>query len=176
MNSKTNKMVKISLLLAIALIINYLESLVPLPIPLPGVKLGLANCIGLVVLCLYNEKDYILFNILKVFMVALLRTGFGTSFFIGFSGTLLSTIFTLVVYKFIKASIYGLSVVGAIFHSLGQVLMVMLLYSNVYMINYLVILEITSIISGVITAFVASVTLQKLPKRMIEGGKSNGQV
>ena len=65
----------------VKIIINYLESLVPLPLPLPGVKLGLANCIGLVVLCLYDEKDYILFNILKVFMVALLRTGFGTSFF-----------------------------------------------------------------------------------------------
>ena len=174
MNNKTNKMVKISLLLAVALIINYLESLVPLPIPLPGVKIGLANCIGLVVLCLYTEKDYIVFNIMKVFMVALLRTGFGTSFFIGISGTLLSTVFTLLVYKLTKASIYGLSVVGAIFHSLGQVLMVMLLYSNVYMINYLVILEVTSIISGIVTAFVASVTLQKMPKRMIEGGKVNG--
>lgn len=165
MNNKTNKMVKISLLLAIALIINYLESLVPLP--LPGVKLGLANCIGLVVLCLYTERDYILFNILKVFMVALLRTGFGTSFFIGLSGTLLATIFTLLVYRFSKASIYGLSVVGAVFHALGQVLMVMILYSSIYMINYLVVLEVTSVISGLITAFLASVTLQKLPKRMI---------
>ena len=77
MNKKTNKMVKIALLLAIALIVNYLESLVPLPIPLPGVKIGLAHCLGLVVLCLYNEKDYIVFNIMKVFMIALLRTGFG---------------------------------------------------------------------------------------------------
>ena len=67
MNSRTNKMIKISLLLAVALIINYLESLVPLPLPLPGVKLGLANCIGLVVLCLYDEKDYILFNIFHNF-------------------------------------------------------------------------------------------------------------
>ena len=167
MNNKTNKMVKISLLLAIALIVNYLESLVPLPLPLPGVKLGLANCIGLMVLCLYDEKDYVVFNALKVFMVALLRTGFGSSFFIGICGTLLSTIFTLIAYKFSKASIYGLSVVGAVFHALGQVLMVILLYNSIYMINYLVILEVASVISGLITAFVASVTLQKLPKRMM---------
>ena len=104
-------------------------------------------------------------------MVALLRTGFGTSFFIGLSGTALATIFTLIVYKFKKVSIYGLSVIGAVFHALGQVLMVMILYNSVYMINYLVILEITSVISGVLTAFIASVTLQKLPKRMIEGQK-----
>ena len=167
MNNKTNKMVKISLLLALALIINYLESLVPLPLPLPGVKLGLANCIGLIVLCLYDEKDYVIFNLLKVFLVALLRTGFGSSFFIGLSGTLLSTIFTLITYKFSKASIYGLSVVGAVFHALGQVIMVMLLYNSIYMINYLVVLEVASVISGLLTAFIASVTLQKLPKRMI---------
>ena len=146
MNNKTNKMVKISLLLAIALIINFLESLVPLPLPLPGVKLGLANCLGLVVLYLYNKKDYIVFNFLKVFMVALLRTGFGTAFFIGMSGTFLATVFTLLVYKFTKASIYGLSVIGAIFHALGQVLMVIILYNSIYMINYLVILEIASVI------------------------------
>lgn len=166
MNNKTNKMVKISLLLAIALIINYLESLIPLPLPLPGVKIGLANCIGLVVLCLYEEKDFIVFNVLKVFLIALLRTGFGSAFFIGFTGTVLATIFTLIAYKLTKASIYGLSVVGAIFHALGQVLMVILLYNSIYMINYLVILEITSVISGLITAFIASVTLQKLPERM----------
>lgn len=160
-------MVKIALLLAIALIINYLESLVPLPLPLPGVKIGLANCIGLIVLCLYDEKDYIVFNIMKVFMVALLRTGFGTSFFIGLTGTALATIFTLLVYKFSKASIYGLSVVGAIFHALGQVIMVVILYDSIYMINYLVVLELVSVISGILTAFLASITLQKLPKSMI---------
>ena len=171
MNNRTNKMVKISLLLAIALIVNFLESLVPLPLPLPGVKLGLANCIGLVVLCLYTEKDYVVFNILKVFMVALLRTGFGTSFFIGLCGTVLATIFTLLAYKLTKASIYGLSVIGAVFHALGQVIMVIILYNSIYMINYLVVLEIASVISGVLTAFIASVTLQKLPKRMIEGVK-----
>ena len=171
MNNRTNKMVKIALLLAIALIVNYLESLVPLPLPLPGVKLGLANCIGLVVLCLYTAKDYVMFNILKVFMVALLRTGFGTSFFIGLSGTLLATVITLVFYRFSKASIYGLSVIGAVFHALGQVLMVIILYNSIYMINYLVLLEITSVVSGLLTAFLASVTLQKLPKSMIERAK-----
>ena len=108
---------------------------------------------------------------MKVLMVALLRTGFGTAFFISCMGTLLSTIATLIVYKFTKSSIYGLSIIGALFHSLGQVLMVMILYNSVYMINYLVVLEITSVISGVLTAFIASFTLQKLPKRLVEGVK-----
>jgi heptaprenyl diphosphate synthase len=170
----TNKLVKISLLLAFALIINFLESLVPLPIPLPGVKIGLANCIGLMVLFCFDKKDYVVFNVLKVIMVALLRTGFGTAFFISSLGTLLSTTVTLLVYKFSKASIYGLSIAGALFHSLGQVLMVMLLYSNVYMINYLPVLEIVSIISGCLTAFITALLLEKLPSRLLMEEKVNG--
>lgn len=163
----TNKLVRMALLLSLAFIINYLESLVPLPIPLPGVKIGLANCIGLMVLFCFNKKDFIYFNILKVLMVALLRTGFGTAFLISTLGALLSTVFTLLVYKFTKASIYGLSIVGALFHSLGQVLMVMILYRNIYMINYLPLLEIVSIISGCLTAFISAKVLEKLPKKLL---------
>lgn len=162
MNKGVSKMIKLSLFLAIALVINFLESLVV--IPLPGVKIGLANFIGLMVLCLYGKKEYVLFNMLKVVLVALVRTGFGSSFLIGLSGTLLSTLFTLIIYKLTKASIYGLSVVGAIFHSLGQVLMIVIIYNNIYMINYMWILLLVSVISGVITAFIASVTLQRIKK------------
>lgn len=170
MRDRINRMVKISLFLAIAIVINYLESLVPIPVALPGVKIGLANFIGLMILCLYGKKEYVLFNIVKVVLVALVRTGFGSSFIIGLSGTVLSTMFTLLVYKISKASIYGLSVVGAIFHSLGQVLMISIIYSNIYMINYLWLLLFVSILSGIITAFIASVTLQSIMKK--EGSSS----
>ena len=163
------------MLLAIAIVINYLESLVPLPLPLPGVKIGLANCIGLMVLCLFSKKDYVAFNVLKVVMVALLRTGFGSAFLIRAMGTLLSTLITLLVYKFTKSSIYGLSVVGALFHSLGQVLMVILIYNNIYMISYLPLLEIVSVIAGTLTAFISANVLERLPRGTItrEQSKEN---
>lgn len=170
----TNKLVRIALLLAFALVINYLESLVPLPIPLPGVKIGLANCIGLMVLYCFNKKDFVFFNTMKVLMVGLLRTGFGTAFFISVLGTILSTLVTLLIYKLTKASIYGLSIVGALFHSLGQVLMVMIIYRNIYMINYLPILEIVSIISGCLTAFISANVLEKLPRGLLMEEKING--
>ena len=170
----TNKLVRLSLLLAFALVINYIESLVPLPIPLPGVKIGLANCVGLMVLYFFDKKDFIVFNIIKVLMIGLLRTGFGTAFFISMMGTVLSTVFTLIVSKMTKASIYGLSIVGALFHSLGQVLMVMILYNNIYMINYLPVLEIISICSGCLTAFISANVLEKLPKRLFMEDKIYG--
>lgn len=167
----TNKLVRMALLLAFALIINYLESLFPLPLPLPGVRIGLANAIGLMVLYYYDKKDFVLFCVLKVLLMAILRNGFGTAFFISLSGTMLSMVMTLVIAKFTKASIYGLSIVGALFHSLGQVVMVMLLYDNIYMINYLPILEFISIISGCLTAFLCACVLEKMPKKVFVGGK-----
>jgi heptaprenyl diphosphate synthase len=170
----TNKLVRMALLLSFALVINYLESLIPLPIPLPGVKIGLANCIGLMVLYCFEEKSYISFNLIKVLMVALVRTGLGTAFFISFIGTLLSTIATILIYKFSKASIYGLSIIGALFHSLGQVIMVMILYSNIYMINYLPILEVISIVTGCLTAFISANVLIKLPKKVLMEDKIYG--
>ena len=171
----TNKLVRMALLLSFALVINFLESLVPLPIPLPGVKIGLANCISLMVLYCFSKKDFVFFNCLKVLLVALLRTGFGTAFFISVSGTFLATLLTLLVYRFTKSSIYGLSIVGALFHSLGQVLMVMVLYDNIYMINYLPILEVVSIISGCLTAFISANVLMKLPKGLLMEVKENGK-
>lgn len=168
----TNRLVRMALLLAFALIINFLESLFPLPIP--GVKIGFTNCVGLMVLFCFSKKEYVIFNVFKVLLVALLRTGFGIAFFISVSGTLLSTIITLLLYKFSKASIYGLSIAGALFHSLGQVLMVMILYNNVYMINYLPLLEFVSIISGCLTAFVSANVLEKLPKGLLMEEKVYG--
>ena len=171
----TNKLVRMALLLSFAIVINFLESLVPLPLPLPGVKIGLANCISLMVLYCFSKKDFVFFNFLKVLMVALLRTGFGTAFFISAAGTFLATVFTLLIFKFTKASIYGLSIVGALFHSLGQVLMVMFLYDNIYMINYLPLLEIVSIISGCLTAFISANVLMKLPNGLLMEGANNGK-
>ncbi len=168
--SNTRKMVKMSLLLAVAIVLNFFESLIPLPFLFPGIKLGLANSIGLVVLFIGNKKDYVLFMVLKLILIALLRTGFGTSFFIGAGGTLFAMTATLLIYQIKSASIFSLSIVGACFHSLGQILIILLLYSNIYMINYLPILLVSSVISGFLTAFLASTLLTKMPAKLIKAG------
>lgn len=166
--NRINKLVKIALLLAIAVVLNYIESLIPLPLPVPGIKLGIANFVGLIVLFMFGSKDFVFFNVLKVLLVAILRFGFGTSFFISFSGMFFSTIITLILYNYTKSSIFGLSVMSAVFHSLGQVLMVCLLYNTIYMINYLPILTFTSSISGFLTSMLAAMVLKRLPDNKIK--------
>lgn len=166
-NHSTKKIVRLALFLALGVVLNIIESMLPILIPIPGVKLGIANTIGLIVLYYYGPKEYTLIGFLRVLLVALLRTGIGSiSFILSLSGWLLSTIFVLFVYNFKKVSIYGLSMSSAVMHGIGQIIMVVFIYSLPEMINYLPILIVSGIISGNVLALLCSELLKKLDKVM----------
>ena len=166
-NQSTKKIVRLALFLALGVVLNIIESMLPILIPIPGVKLGIANTIGLIVLYYYGPKEYTLIGFLRVLLVALLRTGIGSiSFILSLSGWLLSTLFVLFVYNFKKVSIYGLSMSSAVMHGIGQIIMVVFIYSLPEMINYLPILIVSGIISGNVLALLCSELLKKLDKVM----------
>ena len=166
-NHSTKKIVRLALFLALGVVLNIIESMLPILIPIPGVKLGIANTIGLIVLYYYGPKEYTLIGFLRVLLVALLRTGIGSiSFILSLSGWLLSTLFVLFVYNFKKVSIYGLSMSSAVMHGIGQIIMVVFIYSLPEMINYLPILIVSGIISGNVLALLCSEILKKLDKVM----------
>ena len=166
-NHSTKKIVRLALFLALGVVLNIIESMLPILIPIPGVKLGIANTIGLIVLYYYGPKEYTLIGFLRVLLVALLRTGIGSiSFILSLSGWLLSTLFVLIIFKFKKVSIFGLSMSSAVMHGVGQIIMVVFIYSLPEMINYLPILIISGIISGNVLALLCSELLKKLDKVM----------
>lgn len=166
-NHSTKKIVRLALFLALGVVLNIIESMLPILIPIPGVKLGIANTIGLIVLYYYGPKEYTLIGFLRVLLVALLRTGIGSiSFILSLSGWLLSTLFVLFVYNFKKVSIFGLSMSSAVMHGIGQIIMVVFIYSLPEMINYLPILIVSGIISGNVLALLCSELLKKLDKVM----------
>lgn len=153
--------------LALGVVLNIIESLLPVLIPVPGVKLGIANTIGLIVLYFYGPKEFVLIGFLRVLLVALLRTGIGsTAFLLSLSGWVISTLFVLIIYLFSKASIYGLSMGSAVMHGVGQIIMVMIIYQMPKMINYLPILVISGIISGNVLALLSSELLKRLDRIM----------
>ena len=166
-NNSTKKIVRLSLFLALGVVLNIIESMLPVLIPVPGVKLGIANTIGLIVLYYYGPKEYTLIGFLRVILVALLRTGIGSiSFILSLSGWLLSTIFVLLINLIKKVSIFGLSMSSAVMHGVGQIIMVIFIYSLPEMINYLPILIVSGIISGNVLALLCSELLKKLDKVM----------
>ena len=166
-NNSTKKIVRLSLFLALGVVLNIIESMLPVLIPVPGVKLGIANTIGLIVLYYYGPKEYTLIGFLRVILVALLRTGIGSiSFMLSLSGWFISTLFVLLVNLFKKVSVYVLSMSIAVMHGVGQIIMVIFIYSLPEMINYLPILIVSGIISGNVLALLCSELLKKLDKVM----------
>ncbi len=159
----TTKIVRYGFLLALSVILNYVESLTPIPFLFPGAKLGLANAIGLIALNYLGLKYFLAFGVLRVLLSAILWTGFGLTFAISLSGAILATLITLLVYLYTKASVYGISIAGAIFHGLGQVLVVSFVYQTLFMLNYMLILTIAGIISGFLMAILVSLMLKRMP-------------
>jgi heptaprenyl diphosphate synthase len=149
------KITRLAVLLAIGVIINYLEAIIlPLAFIAPGVKLGLANTIGLIVLYYFGLKEFISIGFLRVVLTALF-TGFGFNFLIALSGWVLATVVVIIFYYLKRLSIFGLSMTSAVMHGVGQIIMVAILYQTRYMINYLPILFFTGIASGLIIAIIA---------------------
>ena len=145
------KFTRLSILLALSVVLNLVESFIPF-FNIPGLKLGLANIVSLFVLLKFDFKDALYLGVLRTFLVGMLRTGiFSTTFFFSFSGVVLSIIMMCLGNKYLKLSIIGTSIIGSISHSVGQILMAILILNMNTMIYYLPYLLIFSIPSGIIT-------------------------
>lgn len=147
------KEIRLSMLLSISIILNILESLIPI-FNFPGIRIGLANIITLIVLYTYGSKDAIYISILRVLLVGILRTGlFSIAFYFSLFGSIFSII-SMIIFKKTKLSIIGVSIIGAIMHNVGQIIAALFLI-NTNLIYYMPILLITSIITGTIIGFIS---------------------
>lgn len=153
----------LALFLALAVLLNFVEHYLPVLVSIPGVKLGLANTMGLIVLYFFSKKEYAGLGFFRVLIVSLLFSGlFSSAFFLSFSGWLLSTIVCIMLVKTKKLSIYSLSVASAIFHGVGQILCACIIYKSIYMLTYLPILLFSGIITGILIAFVSSLVIERI--------------
>ena len=153
----------LALFLALAVLLNFVESYLPVLVTIPGVKLGLANTMGLIVLYFFGKKEYAGLGFFRVLLVSLLFTGlFSSAFFLSLSGWFLSTIVCIMLAKTKKLSIYSLSVASAICHGIGQILCACLLYTSIYMLTYLPILLFSGIITGLLVGFISSLVIIRI--------------
>ena len=152
---KTRDITKIAILTSICVVISILESLFTfIGDIVPGLKLGLANIVIIFALYEYDFKTAFLVSIIRVLIVALLRTGFGINFFFSLSGAIFSIIF-MYIFKKTRLSIIGVSIIGSVFHSIGQVLVGMLLLDNYNIIYYLPYLLLFSIPTGIVIGIIS---------------------
>lgn len=163
--TKTQKMIFISILVAQALVLYVVESMIPVPFITPGAKLGLANIITVVSLYSLSLADTFLIVILRIILSTLIA-GSLSSFFFSLSGGILSLFAMYFVKKLGEknVSIIGVSVMGSVFHNVGQVLAASLVVQNIRVISYLPILMIVSIGTGVFVGLTSKFLLIHLKK------------
>lgn len=144
-----------------AIIIAILESFIP-SIGIPGVKLGLANIVILIILYEIGIVEAIIVDLLRVLLVALLRgTITSMGFLMSLTGAALSLGIMILLYLVVKKfSIVGVSVVGSFFHVTGQVLIAMIFLGTPYMAFYLPIIAVSAIITGVLVGIVAQLVIR----------------
>ncbi|MEG0274752.1 MAG: Gx transporter family protein [Longicatena sp.] len=165
MIKSTKNMTTITMLIAISIIFHMVESMVPLPIPIPGFRLGLANIVGLIALYLFDAKTMISINVMRVVLASLLRgVIFGTGFWLSLCGVMLSSLACIIAKKKSPMSMFGVSVAGSVFHSVGQVIAVTFIYQQFFMQAVLPILTLLSIPTGLFVALMAQQVLKRIHK------------
>ena len=143
------KVAFIGLLIAFGLALSFLESLIPQVIPIPGVKLGLANFAVLMTLYLFGFKEALIMNFARI-LLASMMFGSAFSFFYALSGALLSILIEVLLIKIDKMSEIGVSVAGGIAHNVGQILLAIIITKTIGVLYYLPFLIVSGILAGIV--------------------------
>ena len=166
----TRKSVILAFLIAVGILLQLLESFVPVVMVVPGFKIGLANLVSVFALMVYDKKSMWIVSLCRIVLSALLQgTIFGISFWLSLTGGLFALVLMSIGYRSNLFSIYGISILGAAGHSIGQVLMVTWIYQQYFMQLYLPILLALSIVSGLVIAIIAQKMIERLKGKVLYG-------
>ena len=145
--------VAFGILLALALLLSYIEVLLPLSIGIPGVKLGLANLASLICLYLFGLRRAALISLLRIIL---------TGFLFGNMAAILYSLSVLANRSQLFGEI-GVSVIGAIFHNLGQLAVAALVVQNRGLFWYFPMLLLAGVITGAVIGLLTAEILRHLP-------------
>ncbi len=148
---------------ALALILSYVESLLPAFYGIPGVKLGLANSMSLVILYLIGTRGAFCVSIIRVILSGFL---FGNLFSIAYSmaGALLSMTVMSLMKKTNRFSVIGISMMGGMSHNIGQLIVAMLVVENLNLVYYLPVLLLSGLLTGFIIGLLSNEIIKRLPR------------
>ena len=148
-------------LTALALIFSYIEFLVPLPIAIPGIKLGLANIVVLVCLYLLGEKYAFFINCTRIALAALL---FGSLFsaLYALAGGIISLAAMARLKKTGIFSVCGVSMAGGVFHNLAQLTVAAFLVETAQVYYYFPVLLLSGMATGIGIGVLATLILRSL--------------
>lgn len=149
------------ILIALALILSYVEAQIPAFVAIPGMKLGLTNIVVVTTLYLMGSKSAMFINVVRILIVAIL---FGNAMSFAFSivGGMLSTIVMIILKKTKRFKVIGVSAVGGIVHNVGQILTAIVLMGTKAIAWYLPILWVSGVFSGVVIGIIGGLVISRV--------------
>lgn len=153
-------------LIGVALILSYVESLIPVSaVSLPGFKLGLANICIMFAVFFFGNTDGIIISFMRVILSNLLF-GTPTSFFFALCGAILSLVFIIISKTFFKSEmgIIGISVAASALHNVGQTFAAFIIFGEIGVFAFLEWLLPLSVVTGIITGLITYLLLKRLEK------------
>ncbi len=165
--SRGKVVARFGLLAALALILSWLESLVPAFFAAPGMKLGLTNLVVLVALYRMGDRAALGVNLLRILLAALL---FGNGYSLAYSlaGGLLSGAAMILLKRCGRFHMTAVSVAGGLMHNVGQILTAMLLLDTWQLAGYLPVLWIGGMAAGLIIGLLGAELTRRLPPELFD--------
>ena len=152
-----------AVLLALAIVISFLEASLNLVPPVPGIKLGLANLVMVCALYILGGKYAVVISVARVFMVGIFS---GQAQMIPYSlvGAMLSLVVMMLLKRVTKLSVVAVSCFGGICHNIGQLIVAMIVVENTSMVIYLPALLVAGFITGLAIGIVCRLILPAVRK------------
>ncbi len=162
----TKKITFLSLMVGYSLILYIIEGFIPNPMiaVFPGAKLGLSNIITLVALMTFGFKDTFIILTVRI-ILSTIFTGPISYLMFSIGGGYLSLILMYLFNKIKGFSIIGISIIGAIGHNIGQLIVASIIVKNIAMTTYLPFMLITSLVTGIFVGIVSKFTTPYVKSR-----------
>ena len=160
---KTKKIAYLGLLVALAFIFSYIETLIPINIGVPGAKLGLANLVIIVALYTIGERNAFLLSMVRIVLVGFTFANLASMLY-SLAGGILSFLAMCIAKRSGKLSTTGVSVVGGVFHNVGQILMASWVVKTASLVYYLPVLIIAGLASGVAIGILGAMVTKRVKK------------
>lgn len=155
-----NKTAYFGVFTSLALILSYVETLIPISFGIPGIKLGLANLVIVIVLYTYGGKEAFLLSVTRILLSGFL---FGNLSMILYSmaGGVFSLANMVLLRRTGGFSIQGVSIAGGVFHNIGQLLLAMMIVETYQVWYYFPILLVSGLVTGLLIGIVSSEVLKR---------------
>lgn len=158
---KSQQIARYALLTALAMVLSWLESMVPVATAVPGVKLGLTNLVVIFALYRMRLRDAVTISLIRVLLVSM-TFGNAYSFAYSFAGAVLSLAVMALLKKTGKFSMLGVSVAGGVCHNVGQILVAMTVLETARLVYYLPVLMVSGIAAGVCIGVVGAIITKRI--------------